>query len=57
MFVGLFLLGSVITAIVDGLIGVSFKEVGSLIAITHKVTYMVWGGILMGLIKWSEKSG
>jgi hypothetical protein len=54
VFVLLFFLGSAITAIVDSLSGVSFKEVGVIVNIMHKVMYMAWGIIFTRLLMWSK---
>lgn len=51
-FFGAIILGSVITAVIDSVIGVSFAQVGPVVAITHKVTYMLWGGGIAGLVGW-----
>ena len=50
-FVGM-VLGSVIVTAIDHLIGVSFNDVGTVVEIAHKVTYMLWGGAIVGMSKW-----
>ena len=52
VYFGLLILGTVITVTIDYLIGVSFKDVGLMAHITHKVTYMVWGGAIFSVVKW-----
>jgi len=52
IYMGVLILGSVITVAIDHLVGVSFQDVGMLAQITHKVTYMLWGGAILGMGKW-----
>ena len=52
---GVLILGSIITVVIDHLIGVSFTDVSAVAQFTHKLTYMVWGGALLDMNKWLEK--
>ena len=49
---GVLILGAVITATIDYLIGISFKDVGVVARITHTVIYMVWGGAIVIMGEW-----
>lgn len=51
---GVLILGSIITVVIDHLVGVSFTDVSAMAQITHKVIYMIWGGILFGGMKWLD---
>ncbi|HBX49537.1 MAG TPA: hypothetical protein DEH02_00540 [Bacteroidales bacterium] len=51
-FFGAIVLGSVVTFAIDQLVGISFKEINPFAQITHKVTYMVWGMGIAGLVNW-----
>lgn len=53
-YFGVLILGSIITVVIDQLVGVSFADVNVVAQITHKATYMVWGGVLLGMNKWLE---
>ena len=44
-------LGAVITAMIDQLIGVSFKDYNPMVHVAHKVTYMLWGVIIVRLAR------
>lgn len=50
-YLGILILGSVITMAIDYLIGISFKDVSAVASITHKLTYMLWGGVILGMNK------
>jgi len=52
IYMGVLVLGSAITVAIDHMIGVSFQDVGVFAQLTHKVTYMVWGGAILGVYKW-----
>jgi len=49
---GVLVLGSAITVAIDYLVGISFKDVGVVAQITHKVIYMLWGGVILSMSKW-----
>ena len=49
---GVLLLGSAVGVAIDHLVGVSFKDVGAAAQLIHKVTCMLWGGVLLGIGKW-----
>ncbi len=53
-YFGVLILGSIITVAIDHLVGVSFTDVSAVARLTHKVTYMAWGGALLGMNKWLE---
>ena len=54
IFFGAIILGSVVTFAIDQLVGISFKDVNAFAQITHKVTYMLWGGAIAGLANWAR---
>ena len=43
------IIGSVISTTIDYIVGISFQDVGILAQITHKVTYMLWGAVILGM--------
>ncbi len=49
---GVLVIGAVISALIDNLIGVNFTDIDIVPHIVHKVTYMVWGGVVIGINKW-----
>ena len=40
------ILGSVIGVAIDQVLGVSFKDTSMVVQIAHKVTYIIWGGLI-----------
>jgi len=52
VFVGVLIFGTVVTAVIDGLLGISFKDVSPTVAITHRVMYTAWGAVYTGTILW-----
>ena len=51
IYFGILILGSIITAIIDQSIGISFGGVVMVDQIIHKVIYMLWGVILWSMSK------
>ena len=51
VYLGLFCFSFIITAVIDHIIGVSFKDVSAVVQFTHKVTYMLCG-LFIGMSKW-----
>ena len=41
------MIGGLVTAIIDSVLGVSFGEVSFFFQVAHKVTYMGWGAIVV----------
>ena len=52
IYLGILILGTVVTTGIDHLIGISYKDVGMIAQVAHKAAYVLWGGALMGLGKW-----
>ena len=53
VFAGVILLSPIIMAVVDALVGVSFKEEVTLFAwIAHDGIRMLWGAILLAFVQW-----
>ena len=40
------------TSMIDNFFGVSFKNLGKAIEITHKLIYIVFGAAFMAMIRW-----
>jgi hypothetical protein len=49
-FLAIVIIGGGITAGIDILLGINFKDVGDVAHVIHKVTYIVWGGILLAVM-------
>lgn len=50
--IGVVIIGAFISALINKLIGVSFKDVGIIPQAVHTMIYMTWGGILLETIRW-----
>ena len=52
VYFGVLVLGPVIAVVIDHLIGVSFKDVGTVALLTHTATYMLLGGAVLTVDDW-----
>jgi len=53
-YLAVIILGSIITAVIDNLIGVDFRkmDLGLGTEVIHNVMYMLWGGCIFMLDEW-----
>lgn len=55
MFIGLLLLGSIVGAALDIVLGIEYP--GFAQSLAHKVYYMVWGIMIWGVVGYLPKKG
>ncbi len=55
IFVVAVFLGAVIVMSIDDFLGISFTDVGQVAHTVHKLTYLIWGAVLLRLSQWLGK--
>ena len=50
IFFGVLVIGAIIALLIDKLVGIN--DVDSLALTIHRLTYLVWGGIIFKMLTW-----